>query len=142
MKKQVMWVVSVLVLLVGLNGCCSLVPGKIVYSDKMTGTVDNLKDRGVDIKVAILVSDNGKLLFYDTKTGKRLEPCVLPKPETQSKTGKKQAASDRTPKGVCRGLTKGSAVTMIQALPIIRTNSSTCMTFGPDASGRAYQYCF
>jgi hypothetical protein len=141
MKKHVMLVVSMLVLLVGLNGCCTLVPGKIVYSDDFTGTIDELKDRGVDVKVTILVSDTGQLLFYDT-AGKRLNQCVLPKPDTQSKTDKKQASSDRTSTGVCRGLTKGSAVTMIQALPVIRTNSGTCMTFGPDASGRAYEYCF
>lgn len=140
MKKHAM-MVAIVILLAGLNGCCTLVPGKIVYSDDLKGTIEELKERGVDIKVTVMVSGTGQLLFYDV-IGERLKECVLPKPSTRSKTDKKQDASASMPEGVCRGLTTGSAVTLLKTLPVIKSNSGNCMTFGPDASGKAYEYCW
>ena len=140
MKKHVM-MVALLIVLVGLNGCCTPVPGKIVYSDDLKGTIEELKEKGLDIKVTIMVSDTGQLLFYDV-IGERLKECVLPKPSTQSKTNKKQDSSASMAEGVCRGLTTGSAVTVLKTLPVIKSNSGNCMTFGPDATGIAYEYCW
>jgi hypothetical protein len=140
MKKHVM-MAAILILLAGLSGCCTLVPGKIVYSDDLKGTIEELKERGLDIKVAVMVSDTGQLLFYDI-IGERLKECVLPKPSAQSKTDKKQDSSAAMPEGVCRGLTTGSAVTVLKTLPVIKSNSGNCITLGPDATGMAYEYCW
>ncbi len=142
MKARVTMMAILLIFFSGLISCSTIVPGKIVYSDKLEGTIEDLRDRGVDVKVAILVSDNGELLFYDT-AGKHLKKCVLPKPSDKSKADQTQAALKRKPaKGVCKGLTTGSAVTRLQTLPVVKSNSGNCMTFGPNASGLTYEFCW
>ena len=141
MKKNLQIVILMLTLLLSLNACSTIVPGKIVYSDEIEGTIEELKAKGIHIKANILVSDTGQLLFYDA-SGKRLEPCVLPVPGAKGETAKKEASASQAGEKVCQGMTTGSAVTEIQALPILKTNSGNCMTFGPDASGAHYQFCW
>lgn len=148
MRKNLLMAALLMVLPFALNACCTVAPGKIVYSDELTGTIEDLEKQGVDLKAAIFVSDKGKLFFYD-RMGNKLKKCVLPKSETQS-AEKKALVSRRQdleeeieiPPGVCEGMYKGSSITAIQILPIIKSNSDNCMTFGPDASGTHYQYCW
>jgi len=84
-----------------------------------------------NVRAVIHVTDTGELVFLDAKGGK-LEPCVLPGPDGAAPAGGT----------VCKGMGKDSAVTGIMALPIIKTNSTHCITLGPDASGQYYQICW
>lgn len=129
MMKKLFAVAVTLALLAGLNACSTMVPGRIVYDDK-SFPIDQMED----VKAVVLVTDKGEFRFYG-KDGKGMEECVLPTPDTETKQAKSSLP-------VCRGMTKDSAVTSIQALPVLKSNSLQCMTFGPDASGHLYQICW
>ena len=127
MKKKLLMAGAILASLTALYACSTIVPGKVVYSDRLMVPINN---KDLNVKAAILVTAEGQLLFYDVK-GEPLQQCRLPKSETDSK---------KIP--ICQGLTEDSAVTSIRTLPILKTNSETCWTFGPDASGCLYQFCW
>jgi hypothetical protein len=127
MKKKLLLAAVSLVLLVGLQACStnstiSTPRQGIVYPQKLAIAIE---DTGA--KAAVLVNEKGQLSFYDTK-GEPLGACVLPGSESSLP--------------VCKGFTKEHTIIGIEALPILETKGSGCITFGPDASGFIYQICW
>lgn len=141
MNKKLLISLIGLALVITLNACCTIVPGKVVYSEDL---ISNIED--MNVVASILVTEEGTLLFYDRR-GEALEACELPKPmqshdQMQEMTHAKKSKESIGETPVCQGLEKGSAVISIKTLPILKTNSENCMTFGPDASGGHYQICW
>lgn len=135
MKKNLSIFIVSMALVVALNACSTIVPGKIIYSEDI---IKNIED--MNAVANILVTEEGTLLFYDSK-GEALEACKLPKhKDSYGKKRKIKTHEDTLP--VCQGMETGSAVISIQTLPILQTNSTNCMTFGPDASGGHHQLCW
>jgi hypothetical protein len=129
MKKNLLLVTLCLVLLTGLQACTTM-RCPVNYPEKMVQTFEEL-----DARATVLITGKGELLFYDTK-GNPLETCVLPAPD-----GKTPAAGKGSVP-VCKGMEKGSAVTSIQDVSIIKTNSLHCVTLGPDGGGYFYEICW
>jgi hypothetical protein len=112
-----------------------------------------------NVKVVIYVTDSGDITILDTK-GEKLEPCMLPKPDADKKTigestdpkeineketAEKEITEEETSDvdwKVCQGLEKGSAVTNIQMLTIMKTNKKHCITIGTNSDGTPLQYCW
>lgn len=123
MKKKLLLVVISLVLLIGLQACSTTSrPQSVVYPEKLAAAIEE-----TGAKAAVLVTEKGELLFYDAK-GESLGPCALPGSDSSDP--------------VCRGFTKEHTVIGIEALPILETIGSGCITFGPDALGHYYEYCW
>lgn len=148
MKKNLFMAAMTLVLLIGLNACCTYTPGKIVYSNKLQGTIED-----VGAKAAILVTKDGKILVYDENgngpgSNENISECRLPKPGEDTaratiKTGKAAIAVQPTSKiNVCRGMGKGSAVTSVRTISIVKSNSLDCVTIGVDARGNPIEVCW
>ena len=127
MKKKLLLVGISLVLLMSLQACTTTSASStskqaLAYPDKMESAI---KETGA--KVAILVNEKGELSFYDAE-GEPLKPCALPDSDSSNP--------------VCKGVKGDQAVIGIDALPILKTKGSGCITFGPDAYGNYYQYCW
>jgi hypothetical protein len=140
MKKQLLMMAVLVGSLITLNACCTLVPGKVVYSDNLKRTVDN-----VGAKAMLLVKEDGSVLIYN-ENGDRagVSKCKYPKPSTES-MDKKDAAQTKKkdyPSNVCKGLQAGSAVTSIQSLSILKTNSGNCLVIAYDHNGDPIQRCW
>lgn len=131
MKKNWFILALSLTLLVSLSACTTMGPGKKTRQD-LPEPIANIED----IKAFIVVTEKGELQFYDAR-GNGMQPCVLPEPNMESKQTKGTGGLP-----ICKGMTKDSAVTSVQALPILKSNSQTCMTFGPDAHGHFYEICW
>lgn len=165
MKKNMILAILMVALLAGLNACCCTVyPGKVVYSDKLEQRIDKM-----NIRAAILVDADGEIHLYDQNgTTENIRDCDLPEPDvkssdTESMVKPKKAAmaqahreSTQTERveeqpqdddnevntNVCRGMTKGSAVTSIRTMYIIKTNSDDCLGFGGNVAGVAKELCW
>ena len=106
-----------------------------------------------NVKVLIYVTDTGDITILDS-AGNELEACVLPTPDAdkttdkepaqkathQKETAEKETAADECK--VCQGMDKGSAVTNIQMLTIMKTNSGHCITIGINSDGTPRQLCW
>jgi len=140
MKRHLITLAVMIVALITLNACCTVVPGKIVYSDNLKGTIED-----VGAKMALLVTDDGKVLIYNERGDRAdIERCKYPAPSPEP-TAQKDAAKMKErdyPSNVCIGLRKGSAVTSIESLTILKTNSGGCLTLGYDHNGDAIQRCW
>ncbi len=148
MKKCFMITVIMIASLIGLNACCTVVPGKIIYSDSLEGTI-----KDVDAKAALLVTADGNILIYNEKGDRTdIRRCKIPEPDQPPVDPKDIESPDQKnlpkkieksyPAGVCRGLTKGSAITNIQTLSILKSNSKNCVYFGKDQNGDPIERCW
>lgn len=148
MKKCLMITVIMVASLIGLNACCTVVPGKIIYSDSLEGTIED-----VDAKAALLVTSDGNILIYNEKGDRTgIRSCKIPEPDQKPVDPKDIASSDQKdrpkeiekayPADVCRGLTKGSAITNIQTFSILKSNSKNCVYYGKDQNGDPIERCW
>jgi hypothetical protein len=140
MKKRFLTMAVLIVSLITLNACCTVVPGKVVYSDSLKRTVED-----VGAKATVLVTKDGNILIYNengdrTDVSKCKYPAPSPKQMDQTDSAKMEKKD--YPSDVCIGLRKGSAVTSIQSLSILKTNQENCLTFGYDHNGDAIQRCW
>jgi len=117
MKKGMLLVVVALVSMIGLTASHAL-----AQDSGLAAAIEE-----TDAKVAVLINEVGELSFYNTE-GNALEQCALPGSDSEYP--------------VCKGFTKEHAVIGLKALPILETEGSGCITFGPDSSGHYYQYCW
>jgi hypothetical protein len=127
MKKKMLLIAVSLVLLMGLQACSttsttSTSRQALSYPPKLEAAI---KDTGA--KIVILVTEKGELSFYDAE-GESLKPCSLPDSDSNDP--------------VCKGVQGDQAIIGINALPILKTKGSGCITIGPNASGQYYQYCW
>ena len=140
MKRHLLTLAVMIVALITLNACCTVVPGKIVYSDNLKGTIED-----VGAKMALLVTEDGKVLIYNERGDRAdIRRCKYPKPTTEPKTqtdAAKMKGKDY-PSDVCIGLREGSAVTSIESLTILKTNSRGCLILGYDHNGDPIQRCW
>jgi hypothetical protein len=136
MKKCLMMTVIMVASLIGLNACCTVVPGRIVYSDSLEGTIED-----VGAKAALLVTADGNILIYNEKGDRAgISNCKIPEPD-QTPVDQKDIEK-AYPTDVCRGLTKGSAITNIQTISILKSNSKNCVYFGQDQNGDPIERCW
>lgn len=124
MKKAILLIATCTFLLTALSACNT--------ERNVIGQKTNIPD---NVKALIYVTDTGDITILDTK-GEELKTCVLPTPDTD----KEEAVNCCD---VCEGLDKGSAVTNIQMLSIMKTNSAPCVYvfLGKDSNGTP-QYAY
>lgn len=164
MKKCLLITTIMVTLLVTLNACCMVVPGKIIYPETLIGTIED-----VGAKAALLVTADGKVLVYNQNGDREgVSECIFPQPihkpidnEALTLRDKKALAkgdqkdftqaneedySDEVEEDysddVCSGLRKGSAITNIQTISILKSNTKDCLIIGKDQEGNPIQVCW
>ncbi len=140
MKKCLLMTAIMVTSLITLNACCTVVPGRIIYSDGITAAIEDTA-----VKAAVLVTADGQLLFYDEKGNPIADKtCKIPKPTERPENEQlaaRQAKKDY-PKDVCTGLTTESAITGIQTVSILKSNSQNCVILAYDHNGDPIQRCW
>lgn len=140
MKKRLLISTAIVASLIALNACCTVVPGKVIYSDSLQGTIED-----VHAKAALLVTDDGKILVYNEKGDRsNIRECKIPEPAKKPLSKRDMAKKDQMdyPADVCKGLRKGSAITNIQTLSILKSNSQDCIAIGKDQEGNLIEVCW
>ncbi len=136
MKKKMFTTGAILVSVFLLGACCTIVPGKVVYSKNLQDTIDN-----VDAKATILVKKDGSILVYNGEGNRdNVRKCRLPEP--YKKTNKRQDTEADYTKDICVGMRKGSSVTSIQSITILKSNRRECITIGYDINGNPDEVCW
>ncbi len=125
MGRKLFLIILIGMLLVGLNACGTILPGKVNYSSKLQTTIEQMR-----VKATILVTEDGKVLIYDEKGEPPQKRCLYPKPEMK---GSEQ---------ICPAFQEGSQVKSFQDFSIFKSNSQDCVTLGPDSYGMSYVVCW
>ena len=132
MKKFLLMTAMMVALFISLSACSTVIPGKVIYSDKLSEIITP-----ENTKVVILIDANDKIRVYNALgTSQDVTECRIPKPNQDEKSGQ----DSKLP--VCKGLMKGSAVTGIETISVLRTNSQTCYIVAWDHNGNPIQVCW
>ena len=148
MKKCLLNAAMIVVSLITLNACCTILPGKVIYSDSLKSTIED-----VNAKAALLVTADGKVLVYNEKGDQTyIRECKIPEPveipvdekglEAPDRSDASQVVQVTYPDDVCTGLRTGSAITNIQTLTILKSNSKNCVIIGKTQSGKPKERCW
>jgi len=120
------------ILLIGLNACSTILPGKVVYPSDLQKKIEE-----VGAKATILVTEEGQVLIYGAD-GKALDDkaCRFPKPKDKTKSRTQDAVK------ICPAFDAGSQVKSFSDISIFKSNSEHCITLGPDSYGTSYAVCW